>query len=798
MAAKLNLNSILNYAKTYNEVADYVGIQQPAINNGEIAGKWAKIVFTGDGDIITHGRNYTPMFTGGVKGLVPTVEAANGYVAGGRLHFLGNDGKWKQIENTELPIAPNYSVGKDETEGSKYIYNAHQVYQHFHEQIAAVDAMKFKGAFNPNNTEGFPVDGKCEKGDTYRVTENGTYAGYHVSAGDLLICIKEAENVTAGDVNSFDGPEGEAVGEYWMVVEANINGEKQHKVNGVGYRVYTPDIAQNPFQIYAPTTGGTAGQVLLSNGDAAPSWANAADVDLLSNDLKGKLLAGTTKDNADGVTITEAGTFEFKAYNGDVLYTYNTSIETDDWNINIKGKSAGTKNSLTVGEGLRFDGENITSFNGANDRKILLTPASKTLLGGVKIDSRTASTNHKGEPYTFQWGQSTMSVDTNGMIYLTYENICNALGFEPGDVTAVHAYDIILGDSSDDKATPDGLNAEDPFFTLVSTDAKTGEKTIASQIRFIGNSALKAYGRMVDSALSISLDLQTATDGHLGGIKVAKNHTNDLLGTPQVTTAEYLENKLYGVELDKNGKAFVYVPWEDTGKAFSTITVLGGGIDGDAEATGIPGSIKADAVESTFSLIAGNGINLVASEKDKTITINQNVWKTVSPTKMGYVPKMVGTTTKMTQDYYILSYTGEEKTPSWNLLPSGAFKDTWRDIKVNGVAFLDNDAIDERGNVVGKTLNITAEGTYNHTKLEAREDGTLDISSTWRPFVVGGGFNNEGVETGTKIDDNYEIRFAESNDLVVAQNMDADHSVHSVSFEISWYNISEGVRETAY
>jgi hypothetical protein len=64
------------------------------------------------------------MFTGGLKGLVPTVDAANGYTVG-RINFLGNDGKWRQIENGDLPIAPNYSIGADQVEGSKYIYNAH-------------------------------------------------------------------------------------------------------------------------------------------------------------------------------------------------------------------------------------------------------------------------------------------------------------------------------------------------------------------------------------------------------------------------------------------------------------------------------------------------------------------------------------------------------------------------------------------------------------------------------------------------------------------------------------------------
>ena len=54
------LNSILNYAEQYGSVSQYIGEYNPVKSNGLItAGDFAKIFFTGDGHIITHGVDYT-------------------------------------------------------------------------------------------------------------------------------------------------------------------------------------------------------------------------------------------------------------------------------------------------------------------------------------------------------------------------------------------------------------------------------------------------------------------------------------------------------------------------------------------------------------------------------------------------------------------------------------------------------------------------------------------------------------------------------------------------------------------
>ena len=60
-----------------------------------------------------------------------------------------------------------------------------------------------------------------------------------------------------------------------------------------------------------------------------------------------------------------------------------------------------------------------SSYNGENARTISLATATTTSLGGVKIDSDNTN--------------KTISVTSAGSIYLTKQNIINALGFDPQD-----------------------------------------------------------------------------------------------------------------------------------------------------------------------------------------------------------------------------------------------------------------------------------------------------------------------------------------------------------------------------
>ena len=248
-------------------------------------------------------------------------------------------------------MAENTSVNNTTT-----LFTTQQVHQIINASFAANDAMRYKGTITYSNgsytthtvagvdVQGFPT--KCEVGDTYRVTSQGTYAGQTCSAGDLLICIQDG---TGSELNTAA---------YWTAVEANINGQVKHTVNGTSIYVYSN--STNTFTIYAPTTGGTQGQVLLSNGSAAPTWAAQSTL--------------------------------------------------------VVGEAKKVSNALSLGVGLTFGTTGVT-YNGSAARTISLVAATTTTIGGVIVDKDSKN--------------KTISVTSAGSIYLTKQNIINALGYEP-------------------------------------------------------------------------------------------------------------------------------------------------------------------------------------------------------------------------------------------------------------------------------------------------------------------------------------------------------------------------------
>lgn len=156
----------------------------------------------------------------------------------------------------------------------------------------------------------------------------------------------------------------------WTVIQTNINGYSTFTINGTPYQLYTTDSTKN-FKIYAPTSAGSAnGQVLL--------WKD------------------------------------------------NKAVWADRSALNI-GKSLTTG----TGSGLKIGTDNI--YNGSADRTISLLQASTTSIGGVIIDSDGKTL--QGKPTEIKNGAikngSTISISPTGIIYLTKQNIINALGYAP-------------------------------------------------------------------------------------------------------------------------------------------------------------------------------------------------------------------------------------------------------------------------------------------------------------------------------------------------------------------------------
>lgn len=335
--------ALLNFANTYAEISGNLSLPEST------SGDFVKLFFSKDGHIISHGKDFTPTFTPNMRGLVPISSGKATEI------FRGN-ATWAEITTADLPIASSVSDAITDGTTSTTILNTQQIIEYVGNAFASNDAMRYKGTITYSNgnytthtvagveVQGFPT--KCEVGDTYRVTSQGTYAGQTCSAGDLLICIQDG---TGSGLNTAA---------YWTAVEANINGQVKHTVNGTSIYVYSN--STNTFTIYAPTTSGTQGQVLLSNGSSAPIWAAQSTL--------------------------------------------------------VVGKAKKVSNALSLGAGLTFGASGAT-YDGSVARTVSLVAATTTTIGGVIVDKD--STN------------KTISVTSAGSIYLTKQNVINALGYDP-------------------------------------------------------------------------------------------------------------------------------------------------------------------------------------------------------------------------------------------------------------------------------------------------------------------------------------------------------------------------------
>ena len=326
--------ALLNFTSKYQNVAKYKDLtaSSPSLE-GSQENDYVKLIFTKDGHIITHGTDYIPWGDGNIP-----------------------------IE--KLPIAT------DDTHNNETLWTSETIQNKINNSFLANEAMRFKGSIsiegNSYKINNKPTpDGtlpKGEVGDTYRVSSVGSYGGNYCEVGDLLICYE------SGTTKEDDG---------WTVVQTNINGYSTFQVNGTQYSLYTAG-STTPFEIYAPTSAGSAaGQILLWNGDEAV-WADRSALNI--------------------------------------------------------GKSLTTSN----GSGLKIGTDNI--YNGSADKTISLLQATTGSIGGVIIDSDGLQLNGKPTEVTDDRATengATISISPEGVIYLTQQNIINALGYAPEGMGAV-------------------------------------------------------------------------------------------------------------------------------------------------------------------------------------------------------------------------------------------------------------------------------------------------------------------------------------------------------------------------
>ena len=444
-----------------------------------------KLIFTGDKHIITHGIDFLSDYKNGVRGLVPNYDLGTSFGVLSKNGWLSLSTDLSTADNTTLPST------KAVTDYiSTYVGN----------QIVANNLMTFKGVIKISSnkfwhqkvgdnsfTEGLPLSGKI--GDYYRIWVEDTAINIverTPQSGDSILCIQDYTVNSSADANNKN---------YWLFLDTNVKGTTTLNVGGTEVKVLSD--SSKTVNIYTPNSKGSDGQILVSAGTDLPVWKTVS----------------VSADN--GRFILQIGD---KKYEDDIT-------------------AASLHNTLTFGTGL------VTgTFNGTTNATINLAKATTTSLGGVKIDDGT--TNH-GNP---QVAIPTISVDTNGMIYLTQQNIVNALGYKPTD--------------------PSGL---------ITYSAGTGINISNQTISLLKSTTTSIGGIVASNVLTTAVSL-TSSNG---------------------STA----NRYYGVQIDKDGKAFVNVPWTDSNKREIQV---GGDSIGD--------------MTLNFVATPGGSIGIVANRNDQDST----------------------------------------------------------------------------------------------------------------------------------------------------------------------------------
>ena len=487
---------------------------------------YAKLIFTKDGHIISHGVDFLADYLGGKRGLVPSTT-----ITGTKVF---TDSGWSDI-------LPSASKAVDFTSTSQLV-SAKQISDFVMQQISngfnANDALVFKGPIT--SVSDLPKSG-YSAGWTYRATTKFTLAsGKECEAGDLVIAMTDA---AAGQtaVNTS----------HWFVVQANINGYTEVTINGTIHKIYSETI-ESPFSIYAPTDKGLEGQILFSTA-GIPAWGSQSSLNVgkLGGYAANELL--TSVSAADGtIAVTVGG------------ITKNGTA-TGNWNINAATASK-VLNALSLGNGLVF--ASGTNYDGSAARTINLVAATTSSLGGVKIGSNISI--------------------KDGTISLTKENVTTALGYDPENAIASFGVVSTEKDGFAPKiVTINGAltgtyrvlaynGTASSWYTLPAEAFKDTWRPITVGNNTLGNteslkiqagdntSVLLSNGTLtisssyVDTKYTAGTGLTLSSDNKFS-LKVASN--NSLGG---IKTGYTSSGRNYAVQLDSNNAAYVNVPWTDS------------------------------------------------------------------------------------------------------------------------------------------------------------------------------------------------------------------------------------------
>lgn len=409
----------------------------------------------------------------------------------------------------------------------------------------------------PSGTSGVPTFRKLTFQDMNVIITNEFNFVPQTFRGEALF-INYRSNISGQNVNNIitdyifkDGATGDA---YVMAKGFKTSEDQEHRVlcsNG-----------SSKF-LYGPTTPGTAGQVLVSNGTSAPKWASLDSLGYLP--LTGGTISGSLSISAhinpvnNGVSnIGESGkkfkdiyattlhgnfneSTTFAAPHPNPIYIDNTNNSNDGVYLVLKNKGVYVSSFGTTNETTDYYETFMLhrKSNQSNSYKLSIRDDGNAYIRGKIIATQEWVTNNIS-------GLST-SISSQGSV-----------------ITTLGQYLITGADA----------NATTTASTVKIKLRQIGRSTASSSSAF-GAASLESSGVTIPAATTTTAGVMTATDkSNLNTAYGWGNHASAgyLKSIPTASSSSYggikigysATGKNYAVQLDSNGKAYVNVPWTDT------------------------------------------------------------------------------------------------------------------------------------------------------------------------------------------------------------------------------------------
>lgn len=409
----------------------------------------------------------------------------------------------------------------------------------------------------PSGTSGVPTFRKLTFQDMNVIITNEFNFIPQTFGGEALF-INYRSNISGQNVNNIitdyifkDGATGDA---YVMAKGFKTSEDQEHRVlcsNG-----------SSKF-LYGPTTPGTAGQVLVSNGTSAPKWASLDSLGYLpltGGTISGSLsISGYINPVNNGVSnIGESGkkfkdiyattlhgnfneSTTFAAPHPNPIYIDNTNNSNDGVYLVLKNK-----------------GVYVSSFGTTNET----TDYYETFMLHRKSnqsDSYKLSIRDDGNAYI------------RGKIIATQKWVTNNIS---GLSTSISSQGSVITSLGQYLITGADANATTTASTVKIKLRQIGRSTASSSSAF-GAASLESSGVTIPAATTTTAGVMTATDkSNLNTAYGWGNHASAgyLKSIPTASSSSYggikigysATGKNYAVQLDSNGKAYVNVPWTDT------------------------------------------------------------------------------------------------------------------------------------------------------------------------------------------------------------------------------------------